>query len=111
MHPGPAPAEAPKDWAPGTNRKRCYVGNLPPKLDNVEAVLRQLFGHHGTIDEVLLLPGRNFGFVTFATEEAAQAMIDAPKPTLTAAGRTCQLRVERERERPELVRPCVEINL
>ena len=105
VHPGPAPAEAPKDWAPGTNRKRCYVGNLPPKLDNVEAVLRQLFGHHGTIEEVLLLPGRNFGFVTFTTEEAAQAMIDAPKPTLTAATRTCQLRVERERERPELDRP------
>ena len=77
MHPGPAPAEAPKDWAPGTNRKRCYVGNLPPKLDNVEAVLRSLFGHHGTIDEVLLLPGRNFGFITFTTEEAAQAMVEA----------------------------------
>ena len=87
--------------AAGTNRKRCYVGNLPPKRDNVEAILRSLFGHHGTIDKVLLLPGRNFGFITFTTEEAAQAMIDAPRPHLQSATGPYQLRVGREHERPE----------
>ena len=80
------------------------MGNLPPKLDNVETILRSLFGHHGTIDEVLLLPGRtNFGFITFTTEEAAQAMVDAPRPHLQSATGPCQLRVGRDlpRQAPE----------
>ena len=82
------------------------MGNLPPKLDNVETILRSLFGHHGTIDEVLLLPGRtNFGVITFTftTEEAAQAMVDAPRPHLQSATGPCQLRVGRDlpRQAPE----------
>ena len=87
------------------------MGNLPPKLDNiprklddVEATLRSLFGHHGTIDEVQVWPGRNFGFITFTTEEAAQAMVDAPPPHLQSATGSYQLRVERERPERDLPR-------
>ena len=49
---------------------KLYVGNLNFKA--AEEALKQLFGQHGEVTSVNILPGRGFGFVEMATPEAAQ---------------------------------------
>ncbi len=49
---------------------KLYVGNL--NFKTAEEALRQLFGQHGEVTSVNILPGRGFGFVEMATPEAAQ---------------------------------------
>jgi RNA recognition motif-containing protein len=49
---------------------KLYVGNLDFKT--AEEALKQLFGQHGEVTSVNILPGRGFGFVEMATPEAAQ---------------------------------------
>jgi len=49
---------------------KLYVGNL--NFKTAEEALKQLFGQHGEVTSVNILPGRGFGFIEMATPEAAQ---------------------------------------
>jgi RNA recognition motif-containing protein len=59
------------------DNKKLYVGNLPWSLTNES--LKDLFATYGEVVEALIIKDRmsgrskGFGFVTFATEEAASA--------------------------------------
>jgi len=61
--------------------KNLYVGNL--SYDTTEDTLRNLFAEFGEIESVRLITDRytgrpkGFAFVEMATEQAAQAAIDA----------------------------------
>ncbi|OPX23103.1 MAG: hypothetical protein B1H03_02670 [Planctomycetales bacterium 4484_113] len=50
--------------------KKLYVGNL--NYSTSESALREAFGVHGDVTEVTIIEGKGFGFVEFATEEAAE---------------------------------------
>jgi len=58
---------------------KLFVGNLPWSLDN--EALKELFSSVGTVTDAFILTDRDtgrsrgFGFVTFETEEEAQAAI------------------------------------
>jgi RNA recognition motif-containing protein len=60
---------------------KLYVGNL--SYDTTENDLQDLFSKHGPVSEVAIMQdratgrARGFGFVTMATEEGAQAAIQA----------------------------------
>ena len=61
------------------DNKKLFVGNLPWGITNDS--LRELFAQVGEVVEAMVITDRmsgrskGFGFVTFATEEAAQAAI------------------------------------
>ncbi|MCX6731040.1 MAG: RNA-binding protein [Candidatus Roizmanbacteria bacterium] len=61
------------------DNKKLFVGNLPWGITNDS--LRDLFASVGEVVEAMVITDRmsgrskGFGFVTFATEEAAQAAI------------------------------------
>ena len=61
------------------DNKKLFVGNLPWGINNDS--LRELFASVGEVIEAMVITDRmsgrskGFGFVTFATEEAAQAAI------------------------------------
>ena len=61
------------------DNKKLFVGNLPWGITNDS--LRELFASVGEVVEAMVITDRmsgrskGFGFVTFATEEAAQAAI------------------------------------
>lgn len=61
------------------DNKKLFVGNLPWSINNDS--LRELFASVGEVVEAMVITDRmsgrskGFGFVTFATEEAAQAAI------------------------------------
>jgi len=50
--------------------KKLYVGNL--NYATSESALREAFGAHGQVESVTIIEGKGFGFVEFATEEAAE---------------------------------------
>ncbi|MGE0806332.1 MAG: RNA recognition motif domain-containing protein [Burkholderiaceae bacterium] len=60
---------------------KIYVGNLPWRA--TDAQLSQLFGNHGEVTDAKIVTdretgrSRGFGFVTMASDEAAQAAIRA----------------------------------
>ena len=60
---------------------KIYVGNLPWRA--TDAQLSQLFGNHGEVVDAKIVTdretgrSRGFGFVTMASDEAAQAAIRA----------------------------------
>lgn len=60
---------------------KIYVGNLPWRA--TDAQLSQLFGNHGEVIDAKIVTdretgrSRGFGFVTMASDEAAQAAIRA----------------------------------
>ena len=60
---------------------KIYVGNLPWRA--TDAQLSQLFGNHGDVVDAKIVTdretgrSRGFGFVTMASDEAAQAAIRA----------------------------------
>ena len=62
-------------------QNKLYVGNLPWSMTN--DTLRDLFAEFGEVTEAVVITDRmtgrskGFGFVTFATEEQAQAAIQA----------------------------------
>lgn len=62
------------------NPRKLFVGNLSWSLSSED--LRQMFAEFGDVEEALVLTdkftqrSKGFGFVTMATEEAAQAAID-----------------------------------
>jgi RNA recognition motif-containing protein len=59
------------------NNQKLYVGNLPWSINNDG--LKELFAQFGEVTEAVIISDRmtgrskGFGFVTFATEEQAQA--------------------------------------
>lgn len=61
------------------DNKKLFVGNLPWSVNNDS--LRDLFSQVGEVVEAMVITDRmsgrskGFGFVTFATDEAAQAAI------------------------------------
>jgi RNA recognition motif-containing protein len=61
------------------DNKKLFVGNLPWSVNNDS--LRDLFSQVGEVVEAMVITDRmsgrskGFGFVTFATEEAAQAAV------------------------------------
>lgn len=63
------------------DNKKLYVGNLPWSVNSDG--LRDLFSQFGEIVDAIVISDRmsgrskGFGFVTFATEEQAQAAISA----------------------------------
>jgi len=63
------------------DKKKLFVGNLPYKVRSAE--LNQMFAQFGTVVEAIVIEERQtgrskgFGFVTFSTEEEAQAAVNA----------------------------------
>jgi len=63
------------------DKKKLFVGNLPYKVRSTE--LNQMFAQFGTVVEAIVIEERQtgrskgFGFVTFSTEEEAQAAVSA----------------------------------
>ena len=61
------------------DNKKLFVGNLPWSINNDS--LRELFASVGEVVEAMVITDRmsgrskGFGFVTFATDEAAQAAV------------------------------------
>lgn len=79
-----------------------YVGNL--SYDTTEDALRSLFAEHGEVESVKVITDRytgrskGFGFVEMATEEGAQAAIDALNGK-SVDGR--EIRVDKAKPRPD----------
>ena len=83
------------------DNKKLFVGNLPWSINNDS--LRELFASVGEVVEAMVITDRmsgrskGFGFVTFATEEAAQAAI-AQLNEKEIEGRKIIVNVARPRE-------------
>lgn len=84
---------------------KLYVGNLP--FSATEDSLRDLFGQSGTVTDVMIAldrqtgRSRGFGFVTFSTDEEANAAISKFHGS-DMEGRTIQVNEARPREeRPQ----------
>ncbi|MCS7338314.1 MAG: RNA-binding protein [Verrucomicrobiae bacterium] len=82
-------------------QNRLYVGGLAP--DVTEADLLALFSQHGSVTEASVVldrftrKSRGFGFVTMASDTAAQAAIQKLNGTIFK-GRTITVNVARPRE-------------
>jgi len=83
------------------DKKKLYVGNLPWSLD--DAALKDLFAQYGEVVEAVIIKDRysgrskGFGFVTFATEEAAAAA-EAEMAGKDLEGRKIVVNVAKPRE-------------
>ncbi len=62
------------------DKNKLFIGSLPWSINNDS--LRDLFAQYGEITEAIVITDRatgrskGFGFVTFATEDAAKAALD-----------------------------------
>ncbi len=80
---------------------RIYVGNLPYSVNEEE--LSDLFGEHGTVEDVHLVTDRatgrprGFGFVSMADENEGRAAIEAINGQ-EVGGRTLTVNEARPRE-------------
>lgn len=84
---------------------KLYVGNLP--FSTTDDALRDTFGQCGTVTDVMIAldrqtgRSRGFGFVTFSTDEEANAAVQKFHGT-DMDGRTIQVNEARPREeRPQ----------
>jgi len=83
------------------DNKKLYVGNLPWTLTNDS--LKEMFAQFGEVTEAVIITDRmsgrskGFGFVTFATEEAAAAAIQQMHEK-EVEGRKIVVNVARPRE-------------
>ena len=84
---------------------KLYVGNLP--FSTTDDSLRETFGQCGTVTDVMIAldrqtgRSRGFGFVTFSTDEEANAAVSKFHGT-DMDGRTIQVNEARPREeRPQ----------
>lgn len=84
---------------------KLYVGNLP--FSTTDDSLREAFGQCGTVTDVMIAldrqtgRSRGFGFVTFSTDEEANAAVQKFHGT-DMDGRTIQVNEARPREeRPQ----------
>jgi RNA recognition motif-containing protein len=57
------------------DKKKIFIGNLP--YSTTQEKLVEIFSQYGEITDSYKPAGKGFGFVTFATEEAALAAIEA----------------------------------
>jgi RNA recognition motif-containing protein len=57
------------------DKKKIFIGNLP--YSTTQEKLVEIFSQYGEIVDSYKPAGKGFGFVTFATEEQAQAAIEA----------------------------------
>ena len=79
--------------------KKIYIGNLPFNMNEDE--YRDVFSKYGEIEDVFLVKDRatrrlkGFGFITFDTEEAAQAALEMDGKEL--GGRTIKVSMAKER--------------
>ena len=61
------------------NQSKIYVGNLP--YEATDEQMEEIFGQYGEITEIKLISdfqtgrSKGFGFITFATPEAAQGAL------------------------------------
>jgi len=81
------------------NPNKIYVGNLSYGTTNDD--LSAFFGQYGEITELKIISdydgrSKGFGFVTFATSEAAQASLVADGTDLQ--GRTIKVNLARDKE-------------
>jgi RNA recognition motif-containing protein len=80
--------------------RKLYVGNLPWSVRTED--LREIFEPHGEITDVIVLTdretgrSRGFGFVEFASEDQAQAAIEA-NDGREVDGRPLKVNVARDR--------------
>ncbi len=83
------------------DNKKLYVGNLPWSMTGDS--LRDLFSEFGEVTEAVIISDRmsgrskGFGFVTFASDESAQAAIQAMHEK-DIEGRKIVVNVARPRE-------------
>jgi RNA recognition motif-containing protein len=83
------------------DKKKLYVGNLPWSIE--DAALKDLFASYGEVVEAVIIKdkysgrSKGFGFVTFATEEAAAAA-EAAMNGKDMEGRAMVVNVARPRE-------------
>ncbi|OGK63065.1 hypothetical protein A2334_00305 [Candidatus Roizmanbacteria bacterium RIFOXYB2_FULL_38_10] len=83
------------------DKKKLYVGNLPWSIE--DAGLKDLFAQYGEVVEAVVIKDRysgrskGFGFVTFATEEAA-AQAEAEMAGKDMEGRKIVVNVAKPRE-------------
>ncbi len=81
-------------------QNKLYVGNFPYSVS--EAQLRDLFSTYGDITDIALIMDREtgrpkgFGFVTFATQAAAEAALELDGRDL--GGRPLKVNVAMERD-------------
>lgn len=83
------------------DKKKLYVGNLPWSV--TDESLKDLFAQYGEVVEAVIIKdkysgrSKGFGFVTFATEEAAAAA-EAAMNGKDVEGRAVVVNVARPRE-------------
>ena len=53
--------------------KKLFLGGVPK--DTSSETLREYFGQYGAVTDAFCMKARNFGFVAFETEEAAQLVL------------------------------------
>ena len=89
-------------------QNKLYVGNFPYSVD--EAQLRSLFSTYGDITDIALIMDREtgrpkgFGFITFASQQAAEAALELDGRDL--GGRPLKVNMAMERDsRPGGGRP------
>lgn len=82
------------------DKNKIFVGSLPWSINNDS--LRELFAQYGEITEAVVITDRDsgrskgFGFVTFATEEAAQKALEMSGKEVE--GRAIVVNIARPRE-------------
>lgn len=82
------------------DQNKIFVGSLPWAINNDS--LRELFSKYGEITEAVVITDRatgrskGFGFVTFATAEAAQASLEMDKQEVE--GRPIVVNIAKPRE-------------
>lgn len=83
------------------SQSKVYVGNLPYNVTDEE--LQGFFGQYGDINEIKVITDREtgrskgFGFITFASDQAAQAAIEADGKEF--GGRALKVNIARENPR------------
>lgn len=83
------------------NKSKIYVGNLPYNTTDEE--LQEYFTQFGDVNEVKIIIDRRtnrskgFGFVTFASEQAAEASLETDGKDF--GGRSLKVNIAREESR------------
>lgn len=83
------------------SQNKLYVGNFPYSVD--EAQLRGIFSQYGEISELALIMDRDsgrpkgFGFITFATQAAAEKALEQNGKDL--GGRPLKVNIATEKPR------------
>ena len=85
-----------------SQQNKLYVGNFPFTVD--ESQLRSLFAPYGEISELALITDRDtgrpkgFGFITFATQQAAEKALEQNGKDLGGRALRVNIAVDKPRE-------------